>query len=526
MAGRPRGRGHAVAGILAAVGVCASVPAVAVGAWSAPQDVAPATSLIDGHPALAVDARGTAVALLGYGSGLRRAEQVADGAWTRPRSLGPAAGAGLAVTPSGTLTAWSDGIGDTPRILVSSRALDGAWSPAAAVGRAPSRYARIAGVSANARGDAVVSVVDRQSTGTPSLALQRTAGGAWTPLDLAPAAPWARVIVDDAGAMTAVWRDDAPDGSPGLGVLRVAVRAPGGAFAEIPSPSGGERVALDSILGTPSGDALLVTSPAALWTHTAWLRPGGGGFGPPRTIRGVFWGEGSAAMGRDGTAALAWGGPADAGPVRRIEAVVRPPGGDIGPPVRVARLPRPGSVTGPLVAVGDDGWVVVAWSQLRRTRTGRVTGTVWASVRPPGGRFGPATVLNDPALPAALARVAAGPGRAAVVTWTASTGRGYVLQASRREPAPLIARLTTASRDGDARVRLRLTAPSRVALRLLGPTGRVVVRRSRILPAGASTLVLARRRALSRGRYRLQVDARAVSRAARASARLTVATAR
>ncbi|WP_217914645.1 hypothetical protein [Miltoncostaea marina] len=507
---------------LAGVAAWAVAAPVAVAAWSAPQDLVPVRTPTDGHRALAVDARGTALALLDHGDPLRYAEQAADGAWTRPRSLGPAFGAQLVTTPQGALVVWTDGAAGAAAVRAASRGLEGVWSAPAEIGRAPSRYAGVPYLSADAAGDAVAGVVDRVDAPYPSTVLARSAGGPWSPLDLGPVAPWARIVVDDAGAMTAVWRADAPDETAGRGRLRLALRPPGGAFAEAPSPTGEEAVALVALEGSARGDALLVASPDGLGRRV-WLRPAGGAFGPPQTIRGEFWGAGVAAMGDDGTAAVAWRAPARGAPVRGdIRVMVRPPSGGFGAPV-VIDAPSPhGAVTGPLVAVGDDGAVVVAWSALRASGRGRA-GTVWAAVRPPGGAFGRAAVLNDRGLPAWLQRVAAGPRAAAVVTWTQSTGRGFALQAARHEPRPLIARLTAAARAGRARVRIVLGEPASVTVRLtrLGPAARGVARRSRSLPAGASTLALAGR-ALTRGHHRVEVRARSARRAAAASAHLRV----
>lgn len=524
MVDRPVRRWRGSASALAAAAVWAVTAPVAAAAWSAPQDLAPMGTPTDGHRALAVDARGTAVALLGYGAPLRYAEQAAGDAWTTPRSLGPAFGARLVTTPLGSLVAWTDGAAGSGAIRAASRSLEGAWSAPVEIGRAPSRYAGVASLSAGAGGDVVVGAVDRLDPPYPSTVVARSAGGLWAPLDLGPVAPWARVVVDDAGAMSALWREDAPDEAAGRGRLRLALRAPGGSFAEVPSPTGEEPVALVTFEGSSRGDALLVASPDAAG-HRVWVRPAGGAFGSPLTIRGEFWGAGFAAMGDDGTAAVAWRATARGGPFRRhIRVIVRPPGGDFGAPVAIAAPSPDGAVTGPLVAVGGDGGVVVAWSALRASGRGRGrSGTVWAAVRPPGRGFGPAAVLNDRSLPAHLQRVAAGPRENAVVTWTQSTGRGFALQAARNESRPLIARLAGSASAGRARVRIVLAEPAYVTVRLtrLGPAARRVAGRSRRLPAGASTLVLAAR-GLVRGHHRVEVRARSARRAAAASAHLRV----
>ncbi|MBJ7455347.1 MAG: hypothetical protein JHC74_04740, partial [Thermoleophilia bacterium] len=54
------------AGTLFGAAAWAIAPAVAAAAWSAPQDLVP-TSGLEAHQALAIDARGTAIALLGFG---------------------------------------------------------------------------------------------------------------------------------------------------------------------------------------------------------------------------------------------------------------------------------------------------------------------------------------------------------------------------------------------------------------------------------------------------------------------------
>jgi hypothetical protein len=402
-------------------------------------------------------------------------------------------------------------------VLIAERGPGGQWSAPAVIGTLATRYAR-ARASANAGGDAVVSVVD--TDGDAHAVLARAAGGPWSSLDLGPVAPWARVEVDGAGAMVASWRDGEPDDSPGTGPLRVAERPAGGAFAEVPSPTGAAPFLAGRLSAGPGGDALLVgETPGA---RSIAIRPQGAPFSPAQEVGPLV--TGSASLGDDGTVVVAWRAPA-AGGRHRVLAAVRPPGGALGPPRILATVDAFGSDLGPQVAVASDGGAVVAWSGVRRAAPGRGgRGTVWAALRPADGTFGQPVAVNDRRLPAAVSEVAAGPGGAAVVTWAASTGRGDVLQAARFEQRPLVGRLATGSRRGGATARIRLGARARVAFRLVRLRGgETVARRVDTLPAGGSTIVLAPEGALPRGRYRLQVDARAASAGAGASAALVVA---
>lgn len=504
------------AAVLFGAAAWAIAPAVAAAAWSAPQDLVP-TSGLEAHQALAIDARGTAIALLGFGDPLRYAEQSATEPWAAPRSLGAGGAARLVETPAETLVVWPRRIGDDSHVVTASRTLEGVWSVPTEIGSVSSRYLRAVSLSADTLGGAVAGLVETNDPANPSAVLARAPGGAWSPLDLGPVPSWARVIVGDSGAMTAVWREDSSDQNAGRGRLKLAERAAGGGFVEVPSPFGEPALALRDFSGTPAGDAMLVAN-AETGTATVWLRPAGGAFGSPRVLRGEFAGAGDSSMGSDGTAALVWR-------VRgEIRALVRAPGGDFGAPVTIPAPAPDGAVTGPLVSVGPDGTIVAAWSSLRSTGPRRrVAGTVWASVRRPGGAFGRAVVVNDRSLPASLQKVAAGEGGVAVITWGESTGGGFVLQAARNEPRPLITRLTATSPAGGATVRLRLAEPASVTAVLTRAAGRVLARRTLSLPAGTSRVTLAAPGTLAGGRHRIRVSARSANRSAGADVHVRAA---
>jgi hypothetical protein len=140
----------------------------------------------------------------------------------------------------------------------------------------------------------------------------------------------------------------------------------------------------------------------------ATRRPGGRFGGPERVSpTGVPASEPDVAIGPDGTVAAVWrrsqtGGTENIpGP---IEAAVRPPGGEFGRPQTLTAADV-SVANGPRVVITSAGEAVAAWQQLPSAPPSSCPDCmeIDMSVRPPGGSFGPSTLISSPQIPGGVA---------------------------------------------------------------------------------------------------------------------------
>ncbi len=261
------------------------------------------------------------------------------------------------------------------------------------------------------------------------------------PAVAAPQGPWVLPAVDvsapsqDAespalavgpdGTVTVVWtRDNGTDDT-----LKVASRPPGGAFgAPVDLTSSGVDAARPSIATGPDGTTIVV------WVRDdgpneivqAATRTPGGIFQNLTTLSEPDQGADNPriAFGPDGTATAVWRQATGSGST--VRAATRPPGGTFGAAVD---LSQPAPNTGPAqIAFGRDGTTTAVWR--------RLDGSDWiaqAATRPPGGSFGAAEDLSGSgqSVEAGPSIAFAGDGTTTVV-WTRSNGSNNIAQAATR----------------------------------------------------------------------------------------------
>ena len=283
-------------------------------------------------------------------------------------------------------------------IEASFRPVGGAWSaPVTFTGTVVSAPEVAIGpdgtalVSYDENGDAIVQRRN-PATGLWGFGTSATSGGR------------ASVAVDGQGNSYAAWIDNA------TGDVVVATAPAGGPFGapEFVSPAGAP-VATQTSIAAAGGSAI------AGWTRNGFIetavRPPGGPWGSVDIVSGPTSSQSDVALDAAGNAAAAYLQD-DAG-LPRAATAFRPAGGTwelngfVGPAgVQTA--------TGPQMEIDGQGNAVAAFvSQAGPDR-------VDASVRPPGGAFGPPEPLSDSGLAGTLVRLGA-TGGAPTATWVQST---------------------------------------------------------------------------------------------------------
>ena len=145
----------------------------------------------------------------------------------------------------------------------------------------------------------------------------------------------------------------------------------------------------DQAAADTRGDVVVVWTvqkgePGGNRTIAMAVKPAGGAFAPPQTLATAYQpGPVDAAIGANGDLAVAWSTFRGAGEQYRVAV------GRIGEKFP-ARVLSPVTDAGELlIAVDGRGETVAVWTKNGSRQT------VWASIRAPGGRFGPARRLND-----------------------------------------------------------------------------------------------------------------------------------
>ncbi len=135
--------------------------------------------------------------------------------------------------------------------------------------------------------------------------------------------------------------------------------------------------------------------------------------------------EARIAVAPDGTATVVW--ERDNGTDSIIQASVRPPGGEFGPP---EDLSAPGADSfAPEIAVGPDGRVTAVW--VREVGANRV---VQSATSAPGGGFAPPGDVSSPTGEASPPQVAIAGDGTATVAWVRAQPPNSVVQSSTRLP--------------------------------------------------------------------------------------------
>jgi hypothetical protein len=254
-------------------------------------------------------------------------------------------------------------------------------------------------VALDARGDAAVAYV-RFLGGTRRAEVRRGALRSWlaAPVILdrsGHAVDSTAVAFDQQGRVLTAWRRYLG----GNHRLRAAAVSARGRVTGPVELTGGGSSAYDPAFA-PTADGSLLLS----WTRrgSGYLRGfADGRFGPALGAVGPSPQDFAGAQGRDGVPVAAW---VAGGQVLTAQGT---PEGSFGSPVAILGVPpRP---SGPMMAVTDQGDVVVVWHDF--SGAAGPGGALWGAVRPAGGAFGPAVELvpaSEDARSAAVVGTSAG----------------------------------------------------------------------------------------------------------------------
>jgi hypothetical protein len=201
------------------------------------------------------------------------------------------------------------------------------------------------------------------------------------------------VAVNASGEAAAAWRRTSAPSEGAIEARIGSTAVPSFEGLQLLASEASEEEALSEpdVAIAPSGEAIAVWSRTVSGVTTIWYAvrpPGGAGFGSPQPLAPGAPGARVEMDPASGTAVigLAHGPPGGLAP----GAVVRPPGGDVGPIVPLAPPVPPGGQVG-IASVGFDssGAALVAWSRFVSADVRLAE----ASRRSPGGAFGPAALI-------------------------------------------------------------------------------------------------------------------------------------
>ncbi len=361
--------------------------------WLEPQDISAANEVVDGRPEVAVDPAGNAVAIwerhVGGEEIVEASERPAGGDWSEPEVLSLPGEEGqdsrVVIDASGTAIAvWITGESPTGFVVRSAARLPGGeWSEPEDVSDSISEAVTPL-LAVDAASEAVAVWTAFEGGDRILQGAVRSANGDWSePDDLSEAgedvtpldAP--DVAIDASGTAIAVWKL-----LSGNDIVQAAVRPGGGDWEEpddlsVAGQGGGEpSVAMDE-----AGEAV------AVWTRLdgkntiqAAVRPAGGDWEEPDDLSDASQdaAEPEVAIDEAGKAVAAW--RRSNGSNEIVQAAVRPAGGEWAEP---DDLSTPGqNSSSPVVATNVAVGAVAMWY-----RDDGANFRVQAAVRPPGGEW-------------------------------------------------------------------------------------------------------------------------------------------
>ena len=428
------------AAAIAGLTVAAWAPAAtAAGVWRGPVTLSAAGDALLGSPQVAMDRAGNATAVwpaLGrrspYTHVAAAATRPAGGSFSRPVNLstGPADYADVAMNPAGDTVAIWLGIG--LGLQAAIRPVGGGFSPPTdlAVGDEGESIA----LAIDQAGGAIVVFGGEFSDHGVQAVLRSAGGGFSKPVNLSrQGALSPQVAIDQAGDAIVVWHREIGKYS----VVQAAMRPAGGSFSKPVNLSarrqnaGGAQVAINQ-----AGDAIVVWD-RETGKHSgvvqAVLRPAGGRFSKPvnlSTQRQNAYGA-QVAIDQAGNAIVVWA--RSTGKRGRVQAVLRPAGRSFSKAVNLSRVSKRKDVLPPLpeVAINPSGDAVVGWV---RTITKSGIWRVQAAMRPAGGDFSKPVNLSTPfrgkGAFTATPDVAISPSGSAIVVWDRDIGKRSIAQAA------------------------------------------------------------------------------------------------
>jgi hypothetical protein len=423
--------------VVAALAIPAT--ASAAPAWLPPVDVSPQDVSID-DSALAMDDAGNALAMWDHPTaGL-------DSVYVSARGPGQAFPSGVAISAAGGYAYGPDGAFDGAGnaivvfqrfngmhyiVQAGFRPAGGSFGPPVDLSGA-GQHAGAQVVAMNPAGDAVVAWTRSDGTKLRVQASVRPAGGSFQPaVELSLAGQHGQspsVAIDDAGNAIVAWAR-----SNGTNTIIQASRRPAGqSFGPAGDVSAaGQDAAGPSVVMNASGEAIVGwvrsdgTNSRAQWSYRAQ----GGVFTTPQDLSAAGQNAASPLFGIDdaGNAVALWSRSNGTNPI--VQAATRPAGGTFGPGVD---LSEPGQTANLYdVAMNGAGHAVTVWNRSNGTNT-----IVQASVRSPGGAFGPPKDLSAPGGNGADPAAGIDDQGNAVAFWQRYNGTRWIGQASTYDVAP------------------------------------------------------------------------------------------
>lgn len=369
----------------------------------------------------------------------------AGGSSTGPR-VGMSGGGGV-------LVVWQDAADGRSRVEAVVRNPGGTFSSPVVVSR-PGDEAAAPQVAVAASGAAVV-VWRRTGTGGTGIQAATRRGPSdplSEPVDLSPAGAQAfspQVAIAPSGAAVVTWlRFDGANT-----VVDAVTRGPGGAFSAPVQLSITGRDALAPHAAIDGSGRAVVAWNRSNGANTVIQAAAGSAadFGAPVDLSAPGEDAFGAQVALDpstGTGVVAWMRPV--GDAVVVQAATRSAGGAFSAPFALSE--GGADATQPQVAVSAGGGAVAVW----RRAVGRDQ-RVQASIRPPGGSFGPGVDLSAPGADALDPRLAMDPSGRAVVTWWRSDASDPRIQAVTRAGGAF-------SAPADVSERGTVTAEPRAAL--------------------------------------------------------------
>lgn len=367
----------------------------------------------------------------------------AAGGWHAPVTLSAAGDvfgpAQVAMDRAGNATAVWTAFGrrssDTSVAQAATRPAGGSFSRPVNLSKRSAEYADVA---MNPAGDTVAIWSGIAAVGLR--AAIRPVGGSFSPPARLSAddSVGIALAIDQAGGAIIVW-----DGAFDDRGVQAVLRSAGGGFSKPVNLGDGDglspQVAIDQ-----AGDAIVVWEglPGTSSGVQAVLRPAGGSFSKPVNLSAdrqrnhgalVLTRDAQVAIDQAGNAIVVWA--RSRGKRSVVQAVLRPAGGSFSKPVNLSRVSKRKDVL-PEVAINPSGDAVVGWVR-HVTKSG-----IWrvqAAMRPAGGDFSKPVNLSpafrDKGGFTVTPDVAISPSGSAIVVWNRDIGKRSIAQAATYDAA-------------------------------------------------------------------------------------------
>jgi hypothetical protein len=320
------------------------------------------------------------------------------------------------------IATWSSNTGLESAVRYAIRPAGGVFGPATTLDDPAATVAQFPDIAVAPNGLAVIGwrrIIGMKAEAGYSI---RPPGGTFSPPQSIAGDPGAanlnsspEVVLDDTGAGIATWASTGPE-STAIRYARLDPGSPSFGPTETIEPGNGNRIAM-----APSGAAVMTWVPNGAVEEVRYaFRAPGGPFGPadgipdpdsPIAVRPAIAPDGSAVLGYTSLAS----------PKSFVRWAAAPPGGPFGganemsPPVDQGRLQE--------IAMSEEGTALALWIDTSAPPAWLMR----ATLRPPGGAFGPSATLAGPPQGASLFGATAefdGEGNAAAI-WTGNEPNSF-----------------------------------------------------------------------------------------------------